>query len=117
MLLNSVLNCCFFRLNKDGEVERITHSSSQRDSIFSVDIDIVNDWYGAQKTFVDMLYENAVEFKLEAGDIFAFDNLRLLHGRKAYTDTGKTPRHLIGTYYDWDEVYSKLNVMRETLKK
>lgn len=106
-----------FSLNKDGEVERITHSIAQRDSLFSVDIGIVDDWYRALKVFIETLYENAAEFKLEQGDILLFDNLRLLHGRRAYNDTDNINRFLIGTYIDWDEIYSKLNVIKGLLNK
>lgn len=46
--------------------------------------------------------ENAVEVKMKKNDCIAFNNRRILHGRKAFDPrTGR--RHLVGTYVDYDE--------------
>jgi len=43
-----------------------------------------------------------VEVKMKAGDMVAFNNRRILHGRKAF-DPRTGMRHLEGTYVDMDE--------------
>ena len=50
-----------------------------------------------------------------AGDIAAFCNGRVLHGRSAFVTAGASSRHLVGTYFDWDEGHSRLRVLREKL--
>lgn len=46
--------------------------------------------------------ELCVEVKMKAGDMVAFNNRRILHGRKAF-DPRTGMRHLEGTYVDMDE--------------
>lgn len=45
------------------------------------------------------------------GDILAFSNLRVLHGRTGYVDQNGNTRHLVGAFIDWDEVYSRLRTL------
>lgn len=54
-------------LDYDGNVGRINHSIPQRDTFFSIDVEKVDEWYAALKTFIDLLYEEAVYFKTEPG--------------------------------------------------
>lgn len=51
----------------DGNVNRIRHSVPQRDSFFTIDIEKVHEWYAALKLFTDLLYEEAVHFKMDTG--------------------------------------------------
>ena len=44
------------------------------------------------------------------GDVVGFDNRRVLHGRDAFDGGGS--RHLRGCYFDHDDLYSKLRVLR-----
>ena len=48
--------------------------------------------------------EFELKFRLTAGDIMCFDNRRVLHGRDAFTGSGK---HLQGIYIDRDEIMSR----------
>jgi gamma-butyrobetaine dioxygenase len=50
-----------------------------------------------------------IQFKLEPGDLFIVDNLRVLHGRTGYCESGE--RHLQGCYADRDGLRSKLAVL------
>ena len=45
-----------------------------------------------------------------AGDLFSFNNRRVLHGRKAF-DMNSGNRHLQGYYIDRDEIESRLNFL------
>ena len=61
---------------------------------------------------------NSVDFQirydLNPGDLVAFDNRRVLHGRKSF-DSSKGSRKLRGTYLDSDEVYSRMRFLRRFL--
>uniref|UniRef100_A0A4Y0BJL8 Gamma-butyrobetaine dioxygenase n=1 Tax=Anopheles funestus TaxID=62324 RepID=A0A4Y0BJL8_ANOFN len=101
-------------IGRDGRLERINHSVPQRDSHFSVPIDRVEPWYRAMQRFVTILHREAVSFKTAPGDILTFSNVRMVHGRTGYTDTAANTRHIVGAYLDWDEIYSKLRVLKAT---
>jgi alpha-ketoglutarate-dependent taurine dioxygenase len=52
----------------------------------------------------------------DAGEIAIFANNRVLHGREAYSGTeGQQPRHLIGCYFTYDAIRSKLRVLQRRL--
>jgi gamma-butyrobetaine dioxygenase len=51
-----------------------------------------------------------MRFAFRPGDLVAFDNRRILHGRTAIDAAGGT-RVLHGTYIDHDEIYSRLRVL------
>lgn len=51
-----------------------------------------------------------MRYPFRPGDLVAFDNRRILHGR-AEIDTNGGVRELHGTYIDHDEVYSRLRVL------
>ena len=50
-------------------------------------------------------------FRYEAGDLLAFDNRRVLHGRRGYNADGGQ-RFIEGIYADRDDLYSKIRVLR-----
>lgn len=102
-------------LDREGNLERINHSVPQRDSVFNVPLERVEPWYRAMARFVRLIHEEAVEFKTEPGDILTFSNIRMVHGRTGYTDTEANTRHIVGAYLDWDEIYSRLRVLKGKL--
>ncbi|XP_055544863.1 gamma-butyrobetaine dioxygenase-like [Wyeomyia smithii] len=99
-------------IGRDGCLERINHSVPQRDSFFNVPLASVEPWYRAMYRFVQLIHQEAVEFKTAPGDILTFSNIRMVHGRTGYTDTDDNTRHIVGAYLDWDEIYSKLRVLK-----
>ena len=62
--------------------------------------------YAALRRFHQLADDARFEltFRLGPGDIMCFDNRRILHGRKAFSGSGK--RHLQGIYIDRDEIQS-----------
>lgn len=54
-------------------------------------------------------------FDVIPGDLVTFDNSRLLHGRKSYVSSPDRVRHLEGAYLDWDEVMSRLRILRRSV--
>lgn len=58
--------------------------------------------------------EFELKFRLIAGDIMCFDNRRVLHGRDAFTGSGK--RHLQGVYIDRDEIMSRARALNRAVR-
>ena len=50
-----------------------------------------------------------------SGDIITFDNRRVIHARSSYVVTESDNRHLEGGYLDWDEVRSRIRVLRQKI--
>eukprot|EP00099_Drosophila_melanogaster_P024054 NP_651985.1 uncharacterized protein Dmel_CG14630 [Drosophila melanogaster] len=99
-------------LDVDGRFARINQNTTKRDSRFSVSLAQAVSWYKAYDKFLEIAQSEAVEFKTQAGDVFVFNNLRMLHGRTAYEDAPGNKRHLVGAYVDWDIIYSKLRTLK-----
>ena len=73
---------------------------------------IMEDFYEAYIFFYKQLHSKRfqISFKLKAGDIFCFDNRRVLHGRTGF-DPNSGQRHLQGYYIEREEIRSKLNYL------
>ncbi|KAH8245442.1 hypothetical protein KR032_010458 [Drosophila birchii] len=99
-------------LDVDGRYARINQNTTKRDSRFTVPLEQAVAWYRAYDKFLELAHSEAVEFKTQAGDVFVFNNLRMLHGRTAYEDAPGNKRHLVGAYVDWDIIYSKLRTLK-----
>ena len=67
-------------------------------------------FYDAYRFFTSLLHDKKfmIEFRLDAGDIFCFNNRRVLHGRSAFNPNSGN-RHLQGYYIERDEIISRLN--------
>ena len=53
-----------------------------------------------------------ISFQFKPGDLLAFDNRRILHGRDSFAGSGE--RRLRGCYVDHDDVLSRLRVLNRT---
>lgn len=114
---HSIYRAPVFCLDYENQLERVNHSIPQRCSIFTAPLHEVKGWYKALAKFVELIHQEAVEFKTEEGTILCFDNSRLVHGRKKYEDINGNYRHLVGAYLDWDEIFSRLRVLKKQLCK
>lgn len=103
-------------LDRHGQVERISFSVPQRGSHFIGDIEDVKPWYEAYTLFLELAHKFGAKFKSKAGQILVFDNIRLLHCRNGYDDADNNVRKIIGAYFDWDEVWSKLRCVKVRLE-
>lgn len=103
----------------DGQVVRINYNNATRDSTLDLPLEQVQPFYSALRAYVDLMSrpENVVTYRMEPGDVVTFDNWRLLHGRRSYTSVPGHARHLEGVYLDWDEVMSRLRVLRTALNR
>jgi gamma-butyrobetaine dioxygenase len=87
------------------------HYNTRSTAPFRVPEGVLEAYYDAYRAFGRMLEDERfrIRFKLEPGDLFIVDNLRVLHGRTGYSDAGE--RHLQGCYADRDGLRSKLAVL------
>tara|TARA_B100001250_G_scaffold215762_1_gene185167 strand:- start:245 stop:1369 length:1125 start_codon:yes stop_codon:yes gene_type:complete len=100
-------------LTKDGDYNDIRFSVATMDAL-DCNPDVMEKVYKAHHIFGNLLHDNkfVIKFRLEAGDIFSFNNRRLLHGRTAY-DPNSGHRHLQGYYMDRDEILGRLNYLKK----
>jgi alpha-ketoglutarate-dependent taurine dioxygenase len=76
--------------------------------IVDVPYDAMEAFYAAYRRFAAILEDPSMEvtFKLQPGEAFIVDNMRVLHARKAFSGSGK--RWLQGCYADKDGLLSTL---------
>ncbi|XP_017269786.1 gamma-butyrobetaine dioxygenase [Kryptolebias marmoratus] len=105
-------------VDTEGRVTRINYNNATRDSVLDLPLHQVQPFYRALKAYVDIMNrpENVVTYTMEPGDIVTFDNWRLLHGRKNFVSRSDRLRLLEGAYLDWDEVMSRLRILRRTVR-
>ncbi|XP_053721851.1 gamma-butyrobetaine dioxygenase [Synchiropus splendidus] len=103
--------------DEKGRVLRINYNNATRDSVLDLPLYQVQPFYRALRAFVDIMNrpQNLVTYTMEAGDMVTFDNWRLLHGRRSYVSRPDGLRHLEGAYLDWDEVMSRLRILRKSV--
>ena len=70
--------------------------------------------YKAHHRFGNLLHDDRfqIKFRLGSGDIFSFNNRRVLHGRTAF-DPNSGHRHLQGYYLDRDEILGRLQYLKK----
>ncbi len=100
-------------LNKDGDYNDIRFSVPTM-GIMDCSPEDMDKFYKAHHKFGKLLHDKRfmVEFKLKEGDIFCFNNRRVLHGRTEY-DPNTGHRHLQGYYLDRDEIISRLHYLNK----
>ena len=100
-------------LNKDKDFNDIRFSVA---TMAAVDCppNKMEKFYLAYRKFGELLHSNkfTIKFKLKAGDIFSFNNRRILHGRTQF-DPNSGHRHLQGYYIDRDEILGRLNYLKK----
>ena len=100
-------------LNKDQDFNLIRFSIAYM-SIMDCPPEKMDLFYRAYRKFAELLHDDkfTVKFRLKAGDIFSFNNLRILHGRTEF-DPNSGHRHLQGYYIDRDEILGRFNYLKE----
>ena len=108
-----VVNYPLISLTKEGDYKEIRFNISQTGTI-ECDPNQMEKFYKAYRRFAELLHSKdfCVNFKLAKGDIFSFDNRRVVHGRTEY-NPNSGHRHLQGYYMDRDEIQSRLNYLKE----
>lgn len=78
----------------------------------------VSRYYRARHALNELLHSDRfkVVFRLQEGDMVAFNNRRVLHGRSAFTDpVGGQKRHLQGAYVDTDNFSNVWRTLQRSL--
>lgn len=99
----------------DGRVVGLRFNNWIRDT-GAVDADTAEAFYGAYRALWRLLRSPArqARFKLGAGDLMTFDNIRTLHGRAAFDpNTGR--RKLQGCYLDRDWIESSMRMIERRM--
>ncbi|MBD1147716.1 TauD/TfdA family dioxygenase [Pelagibacterales bacterium SAG-MED31] len=101
------------KINKNNDYEEIRINLGAMGTL-DLKPDIMNHFYEAYTIFYKQLHSKKfqIKFRLNAGDIFCFDNRRVLHGRTKF-DANSGKRHLQGYYIEREEIISKLNYLND----
>ena len=100
-------------LTKDNDFNDIRFSVATMDILDCLPDDMERV-YKAHHKFGKLLHDDkfVIKFRLNPGDIFSFNNRRVLHGRTAF-DPNSGHRHLQGYYIDRDEIIGRLNFLKK----
>jgi gamma-butyrobetaine dioxygenase len=100
-------------LTKDSDYNDIRFSVATMDAL-DCHPDMMEKVYKAHHRFGNLLHDDKfqIKFRLNPGDIFSFNNRRVLHGRTAF-DPNSGHRHLQGYYIDRDEILGRLNYLKK----
>jgi gamma-butyrobetaine dioxygenase len=104
-----VLHSPLITLTKDSDFNDIRFSMAAMGTV-DVDSKKMKKFYEAYYLFAKLLHNKKfkIDFRLESGDIFCFNNRRILHGRTPF-DPNSGNRHLQGYYLERDEILARLN--------
>ena len=98
-------------LDHAGAIQEIRFNAHLVDLI-DLPLETVDAWYRAYRAFMRLTRDPAfrLSFRMAAGEMTAFDNRRILHGREAFNPaTGN--RHLHGCYVDRVEFDSRMRML------
>lgn len=98
-------------LDSDGNLVEMRLNNWIRDALH-LPVAQMDAWYNAYALLWTLFHsdEHQLEFTLRPGQMIAFDNRRVLHGRREF-DPNSGSRHLQGTYLDHDMLASRLRVL------
>ncbi len=104
-----ILHSPIITLTKDKDFNDIRFSMAAMGAV-DVNPNKMKKFYEAYQYFASLLHSTKfkIEFRLKAGDIFCFNNRRVLHGRTEF-DPNSGNRHLQGYYIERDEIIARLN--------
>jgi gamma-butyrobetaine dioxygenase len=100
-------------LGPDGELLSVRFNNRSAAPFTDVPYEVMTDYYRAYRRMAELIEDPAlaVRFRLEPGEAFVVDNLRVLHARTAITSGGD--RHLQGCYADRDGLLSTLAALEQ----
>jgi gamma-butyrobetaine dioxygenase len=103
------------QLSCTGEVVSV-HYNNRSIAPLALPAARVPAFYSAYRLLAGLLRERRfqLEYALAAGDAVVFDNLRVLHGRTAFS-SARHPRHLRGCYLTRDSVASEAALLARRL--
>ena len=126
-LAHTVIPCRFFdrecdirthtpviTLDHTGTIQEIRFNAHLVDLI-DLPNDTIDAWYRAYRTFMRLTRDPSfrLSFRMASGEMTAFDNRRILHGREAFNPASGN-RHLHGCYVDRVEYDSRMRMLNRT---
>ena len=104
-----ILHSPIITLTKDKDFNDIRFSMAAMGAV-DINPSKMKKFYDAYHYFASLLQNNKfkINFRLEAGDVFCFNNRRVLHGRTEFNPNSGN-RHLQGYYIERDEIIARLN--------
>jgi len=108
-----VLHSPLITLTKDKDFNDIRFNMAAMGAV-DVETQKMKKFYEAYYLFAELLHNKKfiIDFRLEAGDIFCFNNRRVLHGRTKF-DPNSGNRHLQGYYLERDEILARYNYLNK----
>jgi gamma-butyrobetaine dioxygenase len=105
----------FIQLSCDGAVVAI-HYNNRSIAPMRLPAARMEKFYASYRAFAELLRDSRYQlrFRLRDGDLVAFDNRRILHGRTAFS-SARFLRHLQGCYLTRDSVYSEAAMLHRKL--
>ena len=99
-------------LDSDGAVAEVRMANFLRGP-YALPPEQMVPYYHAYRRFITLTRDPRFRFtkRLEAGEMWCFDNRRVLHARDAF-DPASGARHLQGCYVDRDELLSRIRVLQ-----
>ena len=101
-----------------GEVVGFRYSNRQTTAPLDLPDELIEPMHDAQRKLSALMRrpEFKVQFLLERGDLLAYDNQRVLHGRTDY-DESKGQRHLRSVEISREEFHNRLRLLMIKLKR
>ena len=100
-------------LGPDGELIAVRFNNRSAAPFTDIPYEAMPAYYAAYRRLAELIEDPALgfRFRLEPGELFIVDNLRVLHARDAFTGGGQ--RWLQGCYADKDGLLSRLAALEE----
>lgn len=100
-------------LGSDGELLAVRFNNRSAAAFTDIPFDVMPAYYAAYRRLAELIEDPALalRFRLEPGELFIVDNMRVLHARDAFTGGGE--RWLQGCYADKDGLLSRLAALEE----
>lgn len=98
------------RLDSRGELIQVSFNNYDR-APFLIESD-QRRFYAAYRAFHDLVNDESrwLSRRVEAGELMAIDNWRVLHGRRSFVGT----RRALGAYLNQEDVHSRRRVLRKS---
>ncbi|MEH6456927.1 MAG: TauD/TfdA family dioxygenase [Cocleimonas sp.] len=93
---------------------KVFRFSNQLTQTLNIPADKMDDFYHAYRLLGKLIEDpsNMVKFRLNTSDMMATNNLRVMHGRTSY-DVNSGDRHLQLSYMDYDDVLSRIRMIKK----
>ena len=109
---------CVISVDYLGEVTGFRYSNRQTTAPLDLPAELIEPMHDAQRKLSALMRhpDFEIRFLLEPGDILAYDNQRVIHGRMPYDDS-QGARHLRSVEVSREEFHNRLRLLMITLER